>query len=466
MLLDKLLDLYEQSDEYAKRRHPGTGNPTGSALGKCAAALQLLRWPAISNPEPLSARAIMGFEEGDDVERRMLARAKKVYGENLVGFAQAVAYWSVPVTREQALLITERMAMAYKTPGAVWGRVVRGFRPPRVRVREGRSLITPSYPIMTDRKTGFVLDPEAEGGDSGLLWVPIQIDFSLSHPELGPHIAEIKAVSEYEFRRALLGELSYQKRAQLAAMVDATGLPAFWIIQRKNTQHVLEISYSPSVIGKVRVKLLLNTRREEVFFVDGPSLVRETGNDALLPPDEEWTFGEVWTPYDPVILAECRERVVRVLTWDPTQEPYREYGPAPFTCEKCRGAGKVVCKQCKGIGETPKTKKPCGPCGGAKTVACEPCGASGQVAERTLPPMPCSYCSVKVACFAKAGVEKRFVVSRFGQRPAWVIGREAWKSAALPIHTPPSLRGPDLDVDMPMVEAGAPAQLALPGGEA
>jgi len=70
MLLSGLLDLYERSEDYAKRRHPGTGNPTGSALGKCAAQMQLLRFPALSNPEPMSARAIMGFEEGDDVEQR------------------------------------------------------------------------------------------------------------------------------------------------------------------------------------------------------------------------------------------------------------------------------------------------------------------------------------------------------------------------------------------------------------
>jgi hypothetical protein len=316
--------------------------------------MQLLRHPALSNPEPMSARAIMGFEEGDDVERRMVERAKKVYGDRLVGSQQALAYWSCPVTPEQARLITERMAMGYGEPGAVWGRVVRGFRPPRVRVREedAKAVITPSYPIAVERRTGFVLDPEA-----GLLWVPIFIDFALRHPELGPHTAEIKAVSEFEFRRALQGEMSYQKRAQLAAIVDATGLPAFWLIQRKNTQHVLEVSYSPSVQGKVKVRLLLNTRREEIFLVDGGQLVREGGGDngtpVVWPADEEWTIGQVWTPYDPAILAECRERVVRVLTWDPSQEPYREYGPPSFTCEKCgrharsKKRGERICGDCK-----------------------------------------------------------------------------------------------------------------------
>lgn len=439
MLLEGLLDLYEKSDEYEKRRHPGTGNPTGSALGKCAAQMQLLRFPAHSHPEPLTARAIMGFEEGDDVERRMFGRAKKIYGDALVGFEQALAYWSVPVTPAQASLITERMAMGYGDPGTIWGRVVRGFRPPRVRIRDTKALITPSYPVLVGRKTGFVLDP-----DVGVLWVPIFIDFALRHPERGPHIAEIKAVSEFEFRRALCGELSYQKRAQLAAIVDATGLPAFWLCQRKNTQHVLEITYSPSVGGKVRVRLFLNTRREEVFLIEAGQPVREGGATTAWPAEEEWTLGEVWTPYDPAILAECRERVVRVLTWDPTQEPYREYGPAPFLCAKCRGAGRVPCKQCKGTGETPKTKKPCGPCGGAKAVACEPCGATGHVAERSLPPMPCSYCAVKTTCFAKADLEKHFVVGRFGQKPSWVIGREAWEKAGVEIHTPPSLLIPDL----------------------
>ncbi len=453
MLLEGLLDLYEKSEEYEKRRRPATGNPTGSALGKCAAQLQLHRWPALSSPESMSARAIMGFEEGDDVERRMVARAKKVYGANLIGAEQALAYWSVPVTELQGNLITERMAMGYGEPGAIWGRVVRGFRPPRVRIRDNKSLVTPSWPVAVDRKTGFVLDPEA-----GIVWVPIFIDFALQDPDHGPHIAEIKAVSEFEFRRALQGEMSYQKRAQLAAIVDATGLPAFWLCQRKNTQHTLEITYSPSITGKVKVRLLLNTRREEVFLIDAGQPVRDgeaaDAASALWPPDEEWTVGQVWTPYDPMILAECRERVVRVLTWDPNQEPYREYGPASFTCEKCSGKARVTCKQCKGTGETPKTKKPCGPCGGAKTIPCEPCGATGKLAERMLPPMPCAYCGVKSKCFERAGIEKRFVVGRYGQRPAWVIGREAWEKAGLEIHTPPSLRLPDMaelmDVEVPV----------------
>ena len=158
-------------------------------------------------------------------------------------------------------------------------------------------------------------------------------------------------------------------------------------------------------------------------------------------------MGGIWTPHDPAILNEIRQRVRDVLFWRPGQPLIREYGPS-FACEKCRGEKLVLCGTCKGRGTTPKTLKACGPCGGAKMVTCPKCSGVGQLDEAPLP-WRCSYCSVKdAACLggplAATGIEDAFRLEvSEGKAPKWLVKRAAWEKAGLSFVTPASQRKPE-----------------------
>ncbi len=137
-------------------------------------------------------------------------------------------------------------------------------------------------------------------------------------------------------------------------------------------------------------------------------------------------------PHDAAILAEIRERALRVLLYSPDQEPYREVGP-DFVCGKCHGAGRLICKTCKGTGVTAKLKKPCGPCAGEKSVACETCGSSGTLTEAELP-WNCRYCAVARHCWEKANLR----IELDERRPRYIVERAAFEASGIQVHWVPS----------------------------
>lgn len=383
IILEKILDHYESDDkEMKRRRKPGSGNPTGSAFGKCAAQMVLHRYPLLGKPEEYRARTLMTFEEGDRVEAWLKAMISSLY-PGMVGSAQGLTYLDVDLTDEEIAVLRPHIGGDWGDSDRIWGEVRSNFPGGRPRVDEDGRLIARQL----NPKAGFILDPVKKK-----LWAPIYVDFAAKTEDRGHVIVEIKSASDGTFRRAMLGELDASKKAQAAGIVEATGLPFVMIMSRKMTSHLLEISYLPTLAGDVQVRIMKSNRTVEEFRVTpGTDRVATVdGQPASLPPDQEWEIGEVWTPHDPGLLAEIRRRIKVVLLWRPGDSLPREAGPS-FRCSKCWGRGTKTCGQCHGTGVTAKLKKTCGPCGGAKTVSCETCAGKGQLDEAPLPPMPCSY---------------------------------------------------------------------------
>lgn len=388
MILDQVLSLYEGPE---KERKPSKGNPTGSAFGKCAAALALHRYPEIGQPEGYRVRTIMLFEEGDRVEAYLRDTIQGVY-PGLVGGVQGLAYFPVMLTASETGLLARHIGGKWGDPHRIWGQIRENFDGAKPYVNERGKLV---WRMMKngpkDPGPGFILDPIKM-----VLWCPAFIDFTVLLEDIGHAVVEIKSVSNAVFRRLLMGDLDYGKRAQAAGIVEATGLPFVLIAWRKETGHLLEVSYLTTPGGTVRVRLLKGNRQIEEFRVQSGTEIVTTpdGEETRLPPDQDWDMGGVWTPHDPAILDEIGQRVRDVLLWRPGKELKREYGPSlgsSFFCLKCKGEKMVLCGQCKGTGETPKTKRPCGPCGGAKMVQCPKCEGRGQVDEAPLV-WQCGYC--------------------------------------------------------------------------
>jgi hypothetical protein len=459
VILEKVLDYYESDDvDMKKRRKPGSGNPTGSAFGKCAAQMVLHRYKEIGKPEEYRARTVMTFEEGDRIEEWLKARIASVY-PGLVGAAQGLTYLDVDLDDDEIEALRPHVGGAWEDPHRIWGEVRHNFQGGRPRVSADGKLVARQL----NPKAGFILDPVQKK-----LWAPIFIDFAAKTEDRGHVIVEIKSVSDGTFRRLLMGELDASKKAQAAGIVEATGLPFVMIACRKMTSHLLEISYLPTPGGDIQVRLMRTNRMVDEFRVKpGTDLVfTPDGSKATLPNDQGWEIGEVWTPHDPALLSEIRARIKRVLLWRPGDPLPREAGP-DFVCQKCRGLGDRVCGQCHGTGVTAKLKKTCGPCGGAKRVTCEACDGKRLLDEVALPPMPCSYCGVKNACLGEplmaTGIEDAFRLEvSEGKAPKWIVKRAAWEKAGLSYVTPPSQRkasliveGPPLAEQTPLMEVSA-----------
>lgn len=441
MLLTRVLDHYESDDkEMKRRRQPGSGNPTGSAFGKCAAQMVLLRYKAFGKPEEYRARAVINFEEGDRIEAWLKATFETLI-PGLVGSAQGLTYLDVDLTDEEVAALRPHIGGDWGDPHRIWGEIRHDFAGGRPRINEQGKLVARQL----NPKAGFILDPTKKK-----LWAPIYVDFAVKTDDLGHAIVEIKSVSDGTFRRALLGELDVTKKAQAAGIVEATGLPFVLLMYRKMTGHLLEIAYLPAGQREVRVRITRHNRMIDEYRVPvgTDTVLTPEGQPTHLPPDDDWTIGEVWTPHDPALLAEIRQRIKTVLLWRPGDALPREAGPS-FHCLKCSGRGEKVCGQCHGTGVTAKLKKACGPCGGKKTAACEACAGAGQLDEAPLPPMPCSYCPVKAtACYGEplvaTGIEEAFRLEvAEGRAPKWIVKREAWEKAGLSFVTPPSQRKPE-----------------------
>ena len=216
MILDKVLSLYESPE---KERRPSSGNPTGSAFGKCAAQLALHRYPDISKPEGFRVRTIMLFEEGDRVEDYLRDTIQGVY-PGLVGGVQGLAYFPVPLSAEQTETVRLHIGAKRADPHRVWGRVREGFDGAKPRINERGNLVWRMMREGAGPGDGFILNPTTR-----TLYCPLFIDFTVFLEDIGHAVVEIKSVSNAVFRRLLMGDMDYEKRAQAAGIVEATGLP-------------------------------------------------------------------------------------------------------------------------------------------------------------------------------------------------------------------------------------------------
>lgn len=388
----------------AKKARIGTGNPTGSAAGKCCAQLQMLRFPSLTHPEYIRPRAIMTFENGDLLENWWSEKIKLAY-PGLSGLHQMVFYFPVPVTPPEHAQLKARINARYGSPGAIWGKVIPGFQPPFLRMGDNGK---PIYRRAANEMMGFVLTKDT-------LWVPTFIDEAIFHHDLGITIIEKKAVSSFAFRKMVLGQLDYQKQCQLAVIAEASGLNVALLAYRKDTAHLLEIAYVRGA-HRTQVRILRSNGVEEDYWAENGSLYRtDTTETADVPADNDWEAGAVWTPYDQTILRQIRERVLRVLLVNPG-EWFREYGPR-FICRVCDGTGTQTRQ--KGKHELLKKAKPC-----------EDCGQTGKTDEADLG-FPCSFCSVVMYCYRDAEVRREI-----SAKPRLIVKRAAYEASGLTFYQP------------------------------
>lgn len=440
-IVDAIRKLYEHS----ARRKPSTGYPTGSRLGTCAAQLQMLRFPEVSHPEITPIRTVMSWDEGKRTEEWLATTLQLAYPE-LVGLRQEPFFFPVPLEPGMVDDVAAQIRAPYGAPRRLWGTVMPGFRPPTIRVGDDGRVKLKLIDRVTDpntgasgpRRLGFVLDPVAR-----VVWIPTYVDFLLLHPRHGLMVLEAKSQSNWAFRRAVVGALDYQKRAQLAGLRAATGAQPVLIAYRKETHHLAEIAYLLGT-GTNRVVLTRPNGQQDTFFPEVDGLRPASGGPAAWPPDATWeqAAAEIWTPDDPALLAAIHDRVRAVLLAQPGAWR-REYGPA-FLCQKCGGAGQRACRTCKGTGVTPKLGKPCG--GECKDpgwltrlderapgmIVCSDCAGQGRLAKAELG-YPCSYCPCIAHCYGSAGVRLEI-----DTKPHYYLDRGKYESAGLSFVSPES----------------------------
>ncbi len=443
MILDLLRGAYQRQLAEDPWKLTPRGNPTGSRWGKCMAQSQMLLHPELSHPEPFPMRSRWVMDEGHWIEAGLKTELRALLDATpdnrreieTVGMEQQVFYFPVPLAGDQV----ERLA--WRINGRkLWGTVRRHFEPPFIRLEGERVKVRTGNP-----KMGVVLDPV-----SGTAWLPTYVDWIAKHRNLETDalrlvLVEVKSLSNYAFRQAVLGTFDREKRWQLAGSSEATGLDCFWYCFRRETAHRAEVHYERGGLG-TRVTVRLSNGIAESYLVPDdpgpvdrpmvlPAAKLEDGTPAdLVPFPEEgtWDYVGAWTPFRPDVLEELRANVRQVLFYEPTdrdREPgspgwSREYGPT-FACGKCGGQGRRVCSSCKGSGVTAKLKKVCGAkgCQGGQTP-CEPCESRGRLDEVELPKYPCGYCPVVRHCWP----EVRLEVAR---RPMFYVRREAVEAAGI-----------------------------------
>lgn len=411
MIVSKIRALYEAEDK------PQRGNPTGSRFGKCVAQMQLLRFPEIGQPEPFPVRSKITMEEGDRVEEWWGQQIERAF-PNLSGLQQEPFYFRVPLLPDQIESVRRQIALPYGTDGRLWGTLVPGFSPPRIDYVEATDRIKlkllPRGKDGGPAKLGFVLDPGA-----GCVWAPTYVDRILKHEDLGgrPAVLEKKAMSNWAFRRVLLNHLDYERRAQLAGLVEATGLDLVLLAYRKETAHLAEVVYTRAA-ERARVVIAKLNGQEETYWADpsgAETVLDATGKSVSLPGDHEWEVAQVWTPFEPALLEQIRERVRRVLLWDGNLATlHREAGPS-FTCETCDGTGTQT--MAKRGGAPLKKAKPCEDCAG------------GHLDRARLPSWPCGYCATRAVCYPMAKLE-------LTDKPTYWIKRAEWESSGLSFMPP------------------------------
>lgn len=446
MILAKIREIYERR---AKERKPPKGNPTAHRFGKCAAQSQLLMHPDVSRPEPYQIRALMTMEEGDMIEKWWSEAIEEAFPRQS-GLAQELFYFSIPVPANEAETI--RLKIEGRK---LWGTVMPGFVRPWIKMGEdGRPKMRlaprdPRQPLRP-KPMGFVLDPKA-----GILYAPVYVDRIILHPAWNELVVlEKKSMSSFQFRRAMLGNLSYEYRCQLAGTAEATGLKAAcFLLYKKDTAHLCELAYVQNA-DRVRVTLVLPNGTQEVYFAsaDMERLVTSDGKEMDIPHDLQWDGASTWVPFDASLLDAIRHRVRRVLLVGEHGPWYREAGP-DFRCSDCLGQGELTCRNCNGtgVGKTSTTGRQCGRCKGTLKQKCEKCEGKGWFDEVALPQMPCVYCPVTRVCYPFA----RLVVT---DKPRYLVTRSDWIASGLTFHPP---EGP-APVPPPPVLASASASVPQP----
>ena len=397
MILDRVLGLYETEPDLVRRRQPGRGNPTASAAGSCAAQMQMLRFPNLTRPEIRSARAAWVFEDGDLHAADLRRKVRRAF-RGLTGLEEELFYFRVPLPDQD----TEDRLRAKIEARTLWGSILPGFVPPRLALGEhgekDRILLAPRDERYSwrPRPLGFVLDP-----GSLVLWAPLYLDHVARVPlPAGERlmVIEYKSMSRFAFRRAILGQMGYKERAQLAVIADALGLDTMWLLKCKDTAHLLEVTFADNE-SQTRVTITQTNGERRTFLVEHGEPFDELHNAVELREDESWDVAEVWTPYDRSLLDQVRARILRVLLFEAPTDPiarlgawHREYGP-DFQCSVCDGTG----TQTRRKNGTEALKKP---------KACEDCGTTGWLDEVLLPVFPCGYCPVVLsACYPMARLE-------------------------------------------------------------
>lgn len=428
--------------------------------------MQQLLFPALTKPEPWQPRGAAVTEEGSYLEQWVAEKIHRAYPGQW-GLRQQAFYCPVPLTEDLLAvvgfaggvgaavdLIASRLRPDRYTRGDAlfWGWEVPGFehQKPLLRFDADRNrwrvrAIDPG----AEFQPGVVLDRKQ---DPPHVYVAVHIDGMIYHPEFGQIIVEQKEMSNYAFRRAVMGELEYRYRCQLLGAVKATGVEhALWVFHRKETCHFSEMLFLAGP-GRTRVVLTQPNGTQDVFFVTDPKRGRVVHADSAeeqdLPATGLWDVAEVWTPYSEADLRSVHERVLRVLLAKPGQW-WREYGP-DFRCQTCAGQGERECGLCHGTGLQPRTKNPlpCSRCGRAPKEGkpdlrapsgtkghqrCANC-AGGFLGEVELG-WQCRYCSVAMtSCWASANV-----VRTIDTAPHLTIRREDYERSGLMFAPPEPL---------------------------
>jgi hypothetical protein len=424
VILEHVRSLYL---ERAAKRGTAKGNPTGSQLGTCCAQLQQLVWRDRTKPELLQPRAVMTFEMGDEIEA-WLSRAIGAKFPGLWGLRGETFYCPLPFPDgipEAEILTAFAAKIGERLPDnsrRLWGTVVERFVPPKIEQIAGKLRVRGVGHGERDWR-GLCLEPRTR-----TLWVPVSIDGVVLHKDYGLTLVEAKSMSNWAFRRALVGDMEYRYRAQLLGSIRATGFgAALWLAFRKETMHAAEVAFARAATGAVVTLTALNGQKE-AYHVKDPKrfLVEPVGGGAAVKLDRardgQWEIAEVEAPWsvfhDDRLLEDIRQRVFRVILSGPSGPWYREAGPPSFTCSDCAGTG--VQKFRKGTAIPLKEPKPCGAC-----------GKTGFVEERELPAFPCGYCSVAMTCWAPANVTRTI-----DARPHLLVRRADYERSGLTFVSP------------------------------
>lgn len=386
------------------------GNPTGSALGSCTAALQFQRFPEQSHPEPLKPRDIIRFDHGH-IEEEWLNDVFRKSIPNLTGLRQEPFYFPVPLDGVDMVTLLNLVETR-----KVWGTSRPGFVPPYVRPVDGRLKIKllpcPSCDLGISRDNrkehgwcgkmlGFVVDSERS-----CVWVPTFVDWIA---KIGDRlvVVEGKSMSNFGFRDVLLGRLGWSRLAQLIGFVEATRLDVLMVVERKETHHLVELDFSRRHKRKRLTITKLNGISEEFSLKDG--------TEPELPADADWDLASVDNPFDEEMLGLIHDHVRRTLLFSGDAGPgskdvFRQYGPS-FACATCDGTG----IQTRAKGGHALLKK------GSK--ACPDCQSTGNLSTVELG-FPCSYCSVVRTCFPMVTLE-------VDSKPHWKIDRAEFETSGL-----------------------------------